>query len=60
MSLRHDDLEHADRATWARNELADQDAAAFIVELPGGDLPADQVIRHADTVATIAVELPML
>ena len=43
-------------ATWARGELADQEGVAFIVELPGGDLPADQVMRHADTVLTIASE----
>ncbi len=44
-------------ATWARDLLADQQGAAFIVELPGGDLPTDQVTRHADTVATIVSEL---
>ncbi|MEP1125581.1 MAG: M14 family zinc carboxypeptidase [Ilumatobacter sp.] len=44
-------------ATWARELTSDQDGAAFIVELPGGDLPDDQVTRHADTVATIISEL---
>ena len=44
-------------ATWARNELAAQDSAAFIVELPGGELTAEQVTVHADAVATIATEL---
>jgi len=47
-------------ATWARNELADQNGVPFIVELPGGDLSVEQVTVHADTVATIASELPTL
>ncbi len=47
-------------ATWARNELDDGNGVAFIVELPGGDLPSDQVTIHADTVATIATELPAI
>jgi protein MpaA len=47
-------------ATWARDELADQNGVPFIVELPGGDLPIEQVTVHADTVATIATELGVL
>jgi len=47
-------------ATWARDELAAQDGVAFIVELPGGDLSLDQVSIHADTVATIAGDLPTI
>ena len=47
-------------ATWARAELSAQEGVAFIVELPGGDLPIDQVLRHADTVSTIASELETL
>ncbi len=47
-------------ATWARDLLFGDEAAAFIVELPGGDLTAEQVLRHADTVAMIATELPEL
>jgi protein MpaA len=47
-------------ATWARDQLAGQGGVAFIVELPGGDLPRDQVTVHADTVATIATELGVL
>ncbi len=48
-------------ATWARNELKrNSDAVPFIVELPGGELTGDQVTIHADTVATIATELPAL
>jgi murein peptide amidase A len=47
-------------ATWARDELADANGVAFIVELPGGDLADDQVNVHADTVATIATELAVL
>ena len=43
-------------ATWARNELSSQAGVAFIVELPGGDLTRDQVVAHANTVATIAAE----
>lgn len=42
-------------ATWARNELADQDSAAFIVEL-GESLSAEEAARHADAVRTIAAE----
>jgi protein MpaA len=42
-------------ATWARNELADQDSAAFIVEL-GESLSAEEAARHADAVRTIATE----
>jgi murein peptide amidase A len=47
-------------ATWARNELSDREGVAFIVELPGGDLPAEQVTTHADAVSTIAVEAATL
>ena len=43
-------------ATWARVELADQEAVPFIVELPGGELSAAQVDRHTDAVLTIAAE----
>lgn len=44
-------------ATWARHELKrDSDAVPFIVELPGGVLPDDQVQRHATAVLTIAAE----
>ena len=43
-------------ATWARDELADQASVAFIVELPGGELSADQVAAHADAVDAVATE----
>lgn len=42
-------------ATWARDELADQDSAAFIVEL-GETLSADEAARHAEAIRTIAIE----
>lgn len=42
-------------ATWARNEVAGDDGAAFIVELGAATSP-DEVRRHADAVLTIAVE----
>jgi protein MpaA len=42
-------------ATWARNELADQDSVAFIVEL-GETLSDDEAATHADAVRTIAAE----
>ncbi len=47
-------------ATWARDELAEANGVAFIVELPGGDLPLDQITVHADAVATIGAELATL
>jgi protein MpaA len=42
-------------ATWARKELAAEDAVAFIVEL-GPTLSAEEARTHADAVRTIAVE----
>ena len=47
-------------ATWARNELSAQEGVAFIIELPGGDLTADQVTVHADTVTTLAIKAPTI
>ena len=44
-------------ATWARVELKQtSDAVPFIVELPGGDLTAEQVDAHTTAVLTIAAE----
>lgn len=44
-------------ATWARVELKQtSDAVPFIVELPGGDLTAEQVDAHAAAVLTVAAE----
>ncbi|MFT6391017.1 MAG: protein MpaA [Ilumatobacter sp.] len=47
-------------ATWARDELSDQEGVPFIVELPGGDLTTEQVTTHANTVSAIAVEAATL
>lgn len=44
-------------ATWARNEALGPDGIAFIVELPGGDLTAEQVTQHTNAVLTVATEL---
>ena len=44
-------------ATWARVELKQtSDAVPFIVELPGGDLTAEQVDAHTAAVLTVAAE----
>jgi len=44
-------------ATWARVELKQtSDAVPFIVELPGGDLTAEQVDAHTTAILTIAAE----
>jgi protein MpaA len=44
-------------ATWARVELKQtSDAVPFIVELPGGDLTAEQVDAHTTAVLTVAAE----
>jgi len=43
-------------ATWVRNTLSDQGAVSFIVELPGGVLPEDQVETHGRAILTIAAE----
>ena len=42
-------------ATWARNELADADGVAFIVEL-GGTLSPAEAATHADAVLVVAAE----
>ncbi len=44
-------------ATWARVELKQtSDAVPFIVELPGGDLTAEQVDAHTTAVLAVAAE----
>jgi protein MpaA len=44
-------------ATWARVELKQtSDAVPFIVELPGGDLTAEQIDAHTTAVLTVAAE----
>lgn len=42
-------------ATWARQELADADGVAFIVEL-GATLSPEEAVMHADAVLTIGQE----